>query len=211
MTFPVVIDEPATRPGAGPTPGAVALQAHLTDKFGGTNLGIYNPRDICGNPWPLWKCAPSTHAEGRSGDTGFPVVEPGGHPNGTACATWLVNHAEALGVQRIIWAGRSWNCIDRVWKPYTGRYRHFDHVHWELNRAAASALTVAVIEALETPMIPKFAEKAVFWARAHRLIGDGDVNAPLTKAQAVTILLRFAKLFAPATQKKLGVDKIELD
>ena len=62
------------------------------------------------------------------------------------------------------------------------------------------------------PIIPPWAAKGVYWARATGLIrGDGDVNTPITTAQVVTILLRFAKLFAPATQKKLKVDGIDPD
>lgn len=138
----VTFDPVGARPSDGPEPGAIALQAAILKQFSpAKNLGIYNPRDVCGNPWPKIKCSLSTHAEGRAGDSGFPVIRPEGHPVGTILATTLVMHHEALGIQEVIWAGKCWTSKTEKWKPYKGRSDHFDHVHWTLTRASADALT----------------------------------------------------------------------
>lgn len=60
-------------------------------------------------------------------------------------------------------------------------------------------------------VIPEFAKKAVYWARSKNLIDGSDVNKPITRAQLVVVLLRFAKLFSTSTQKRLGVDQITLE
>ena len=125
-------------------PGAIGLQRAILARFpAARNLGIYNPRDVCGNPWPRIRCALSTHAEGRAGDDGFPTVRPNGHPDGTRLAELLVGQADPLGVQEVIWAGKIWTALRPSWHAYKGRSDHFDHVHWTITRNAAATLTEA--------------------------------------------------------------------
>jgi hypothetical protein len=126
-------------PSGGPTPGARALrdavhQQYFPNTFG--DLGIYNPRDVCGNPWPLWKCAPSQHAYGKAVDFG---VRPIGGPAGDRLAQWLIDLAP-LGVAEVIWNRRRWT-PSTGWRPYTGRSDHRDHVHVALTDRAAQTLT----------------------------------------------------------------------
>lgn len=146
MYATVYTKEPA-RPSGGPLPGTVRLQRFLVDEFDGTNLGIYNPRDVCGNQWPDWECVGSQHARGAAGDIGFPVVRPEGHADGRRLAAHLVEHHRQLGVQEVIFSARRWTNQTGTWKPYTGRSDHFDHVHYALTADAAVNLTAAEIEA----------------------------------------------------------------
>lgn len=135
------------RPSGGPLPGTIRLQRFLVDEFNGQDLGIYVPRDVCGNYWPDWKCSGSQHARGAAGDIGFPTTRPNGHPTGHRLASHLTIHHRELGIQEVIWAGRRWTNQTRVWKPYTGRSDHFDHVHYAQTADAAVNLTAAEIEA----------------------------------------------------------------
>lgn len=137
------------RPSGGPQPGAVALldwlcdESPWADEF--TSLGIYSPRDICGNFWPDWRCTGSQHARGAAGDAGCRVVRPGGLVEGWEAANWLVRNAAILGVQEVIFAGQRWDNQTRRWKVYTGRSDHYDHVHFALNASGARYLTRARI------------------------------------------------------------------
>lgn len=155
-----IFDPVGRVPSKGPQPGAAALHRYTLARFNGRDLGIFNPRDVCGNAWPpkppatKLPCVLSFHAEGRAGDAGFPVQRPNGHPDGSALADWLVANANALGVQEVIWAGRRWTTTTRKWQRYTGRSDHFDHVHWSLNRDAARTLTGAHIEAVTRDAAP---------------------------------------------------------
>jgi len=148
--FPVVYER-ASAPSGGPRPGAKALMRwcleHYTDA---TNLGIYNPRRVRGSS-SAW----SIHAEGRAIDVGFPVVEPGGDPDGGELADRLVEHATELGVQQVIWARRIWRNTRPGWRSYGGTSPHLDHIHAELTRAAGNDLIynqVSRILAKEDPV-----------------------------------------------------------
>lgn len=139
----LVYDPAPRRPSGGIRPGAKVLQRAILGRYPDAyDLGIYNPRDVCGNPWPGWRCSGSMHADGRAGDDGFPTRgHPDGHPAGHALAAELVRLAEALGIQEVIWARRIWTAKVPRWRPYSGRSSHLDHVHWTITLAAAAALT----------------------------------------------------------------------
>lgn len=152
-----------SRPASGPQPGTLTLQRWIIDNWDATdgvddtdptNLGIYNPRDVCGNPWTgpgSWTCAGSQHARGAAGDDGFPRDKhrwPTGHPEGTKLAHWLVAHHHQLGIQEVIWAGHRWTNQTLQWRTYNGRSDHYDHVHWAQTSTAARALTLADITAV---------------------------------------------------------------
>lgn len=166
MTYPATYTPAPSRPASGPQPGTLSLQRWILDLWDAadavddqdpTNLGICNPRDVCGNLWPNWDCSGSQHARGAAGDDGFPVDRqrwPSGHPEGTKLARWLVANHRALGIQEVIWAGKRWTNQTLEWRPYTGRSDHFDHVHWAQNSAGAAGLTVAQIEAVAPKPTP---------------------------------------------------------
>lgn len=145
-----------SQPSGGPLPGTVRLQRRLVDEFQGQDLGIYNPRDVCGNLWPKWKCVGSQHARGAAGDVGFPILRPNGHPTGHRLANHLVANHRQLGVQEVIWAGRRWSNQTSAWSSYDGRSDHFDHVHYALTSDASVNLTDAEIDAtFHQPQQPK--------------------------------------------------------
>lgn len=163
MAFPVTYTPEPSRPSGGAQPGTKTLLGWIVSPTGWdaadafddqdpTNLGIYNPRDVCGNQWPNWKCKGSQHARGAAGDAGFPIVT-GGHPEGHKLATWLVAYHAELGVQEVIWAERRWhNGLGWLpfakWPKYTGRSKHLDHVHFAQNDAGAKGLTLEMILAV---------------------------------------------------------------
>lgn len=145
----------AERIAPGPTPGARALMKVILARHPrARNLGIYAPRNVRGAG------SLSLHAEGRAGDTGFPMDDGRGSAAGYELVEELRENAGDLGVQAIIYDRRIWSAKSpgRKGRPYTGAAPHFDHVHWELTRAAASGLTVARIKrilgaAVEPPVL----------------------------------------------------------
>ena len=139
MTYPTAYIAAASPPSGGPRQGSRNLMAAvLAAHPGATNLGIYNPRDVCGNTWPNFKCAPSQHATGRACDFGIP---PSRRPSlGEAIAQALVAHAPELGISEVIWNRRRWIAL-YGWRTYTGRSPHLDHVHVTLHPEAADRLT----------------------------------------------------------------------
>lgn len=157
MTFPVVYTKEPSSPATGPQPGTRALYDFINGTFDLAvagdeihGLGIFNPRDIYGNPWPKWKGNPkkgSQHAAGRAGDSGVAVV-PGGHPEGHRLAKWLVENHAALGIQEVIWAEHRWTNQRPDFVAYHGPSKHLDHVHWCQTDQASKQLTLAAIQAI---------------------------------------------------------------
>lgn len=146
-----------TKPAKGPQPGTVRLTnwtiaswdaADKIDNVDPVSWGIFVPRDICGNLWPDWRCVGSQHARGAASDIKFPVVRPGGHPEGWKYARWLVKNYRHLGIQEVIWAGQRWTNQTLEWRPYDGRSDHFDHVHWAQSASPALRLTYEEIVAV---------------------------------------------------------------
>lgn len=131
--------EPARACTDGPAPGAREFMAWFLGRYaqlGGTNLGIYNCRTVRGGS------TTSLHGEGRAVDFG---VRPLSAEWGWVLARLLVAHSKALGVQCVIWDRRIWSGshADAGFRVYGGSHPHTDHLHVELSRAAAQALTAA--------------------------------------------------------------------
>lgn len=173
MGYPTTYVKAATPPSSGPTPGARALlAAGLTVEPFAFNLGIYNPRDVCGNPWPDFQCAPSQHATGLAVDFGIP---PDYRPAaGRHLAALLVLHAAELGVTEVIWERRRWTAA-AGWQPYTGRSPHLDHVHVTIHPEAGRRLTTA--EALAALAVTSLSLSADDRAVAARITAAGDAMA----------------------------------
>jgi len=79
----------------------------------------------------------SLHAVGRAADVMVPRQSLAG-PEGTSLANWLVENAQALGVQLVIWDHSVWQGSsrpERRFTPYSGPNPHVDHVHVELTAA----------------------------------------------------------------------------
>ena len=143
MTYPTAYLPAGTPPSGGPRPGTTA-RFKVIDRLWPpvTFLGIYNPRDVCGNPWPGFKCSPSQHATGRAVDIGIPLALPlaARLKLGDAIAAALVDHAADLGVSEVIWWRRRWTSATG-WRAYSGRSPHEDHIHVTLHPTAADRLT----------------------------------------------------------------------
>ena len=85
-------------------------------------------------PSSLQSGVASMHATGRALD-----VFIRGAP-GDALAGWLVSHAEAIGVQYVIWDRTQWSSA-HGFTAYGGPSPHDDHIHLELTHAAAAMQT----------------------------------------------------------------------
>ncbi len=120
----------------GSTPGARTLRDVLIANYPAIgSIGVYNCRVIAGTN------SMSLHGVGRALDVMIPTV--GGDANNTAgdeIAAWLIENADALGLQLIIWDRTIWSTSrspgNRV-RAYSGSSPHIDHLHIEVNEAAA--------------------------------------------------------------------------
>ena len=126
----------------GLTPGAGALRTYLSAKFPQAwHIGGYSCRAIVGV-----SSQASVHATGRALDVHIEVAESSAADNdeGDPVGNFLIEHAEHIGIQYIIWDRGSWRADradgDKV-RPYTGAHPHNDHLHVELSVAAGDAET----------------------------------------------------------------------
>lgn len=87
----------------------------------------------------------SVHSIGRALD--LMIATTGGDADNTAgdaVANWLVEHAQEIGVQIVIWDRSSWRAerpAGTKLQPYTGPIPHIDHIHMELNLDGANRRT----------------------------------------------------------------------
>jgi len=64
--------------------------------------------------------------------------------NGSRLANWLVQNAEAIGIQLVVWTRTAWvagGAAGGRWAEYTGESPHEDHVHLDLSPAGAMRQT----------------------------------------------------------------------
>lgn len=116
-------------PSGGPTAGALAMRDHWARFSGGLGSdGIYNDRNVR---------IKSLHSVGRAFDARCNGRDRTQRAIGDRWVTWVAARWETLGVQYIIWCGRSWR-PDRGWRPYHGTDSHHGHIHAELTRAGAA-------------------------------------------------------------------------
>ncbi|MFZ9887332.1 MAG: hypothetical protein ACO3JL_07505 [Myxococcota bacterium] len=120
---------------SGPTAGALTLRDHLLAQFPQIDqIGIYNCRVIAGTN------AMSLHGVGRALDIMVSTVA-GDADNGAGdpIGHWLIENAELLGVQTVIWDSVIWRVS---YSPrahsYAGSNPHIDHLHVEINLEAAA-------------------------------------------------------------------------
>ena len=121
------------------TAGAEQLKKFIKSRYPGVSkIGGYNCRPNRRTPSKT-----SIHGVGRALDIMIPTVS--GRANsavGDPIATWLVQNAEAIGVQFIIWNRTKWSGSrsGRKHARYGGG-SHIDHLHVELNRDGAARRT----------------------------------------------------------------------
>lgn len=88
----------------------------------------------------------SVHSIGRAIDLSIRVASSTEADNtaGDPVANWLLENAQDIGVQIIVWDRASWNSArspgSRL-NPYTGPIPHIDHIHVELNLDGANRRT----------------------------------------------------------------------
>lgn len=140
----------------GITPGGEILRQYLYDHFPQiASIGGYACRQNTANLNEL-----SVHGTGRALDIMIPVVgadSDADNDAGDPIGNWLIENAEAIGIQYIIWdqwtwsASRSAGAKDR---SYGGPNPHVDHLHVELSQAASENTTDWFSGVVSPPTIP---------------------------------------------------------
>lgn len=139
-------------------PWAVSAAQEIGTKFGLKTIGGWRASD----PYP-------DHPSGLALDLmtnniGAPTVR---NPTGTAISDYLIANASRLGVDYIIWNGKSWNSRRKTWANYTGSNPHTDHVHVTFNKTAPTGGGAVVdVPGGSTPLSNPF--------------GGGDLLTPLS-------------------------------
>jgi hypothetical protein len=129
------VSPPVSGCSGGLRPGAVEFSSDLKALFPQiADIAGYCCRDICADP-PSGEM--SIHGTGRALDLFLPL-DGGDADNaaGDVIANWLIEHAEEVGVQLIIWHRWMWIAdADPGSKsqPYPGLNPHINHIHVELS------------------------------------------------------------------------------
>jgi hypothetical protein len=147
-------------------PGAVALLRWLEGRWPqGWSGGIYNCRPVRGRQ------SMSVHAEGRAVDFMLPGRS---NPAGIDIVRALGADGDRNGIQTVIWDRRIWSRRSPNGRAYTGVNPHTDHLHIELNRSAASSLTVERLGGIPTgtprPTVRR-GDRGAHVANVQRLLG----------------------------------------
>jgi hypothetical protein len=135
-------DAPAWRGGSGCAGGLKAgareLRTFLDQKFGAiTSIGGYACRPNTANTSKT-----SVHGTGRALDVMIPKSRGSAdNTKGDAVAHWLIEHAQEIGVQLIIWDRSIWRANGRNEGAYGGPHPHDDHLHVEITDEAAAKQT----------------------------------------------------------------------
>lgn len=141
-------DSTGTKCSGGPRPGAIVVGKWSKAHWGLPLIGIYNCRPSRSGT------SLSTHGEGRGIDAHVHTRASEAPPTpaekavGDAIWAFYIAHAETVGVQAVIWLDQRWDARTRQVKHYSGPF-HGNHVHIELCRPAAEALTPAVLDGLD--------------------------------------------------------------
>ncbi len=151
-------DGPGSRCSGGATQGALALGRYVREQFpdlvdqsiDGHGIQIYNCRNVRGGS------GLSVHATGRAVDIFIPTLRGGAADNskGDVIASWLVENADRIGVQMIIWDRTIWKASGGTPRDrcYAGTHPHNDHVHVELSLPASHMATPFFTEGPDAPV-----------------------------------------------------------
>jgi hypothetical protein len=135
----------------GLKPGAAKLRDYIYTYFPQTyQIGGFSCRAIVGNSSSM-----SVHATGRALDIMIPTI--GGEANnslGDPIGNWLIENAETIGIQFIIWDNWTWRADRSAPKDrsYGGAHPHHDHLHVELSEEAANLGTAFFQAPFEPPV-----------------------------------------------------------
>lgn len=123
----------------GMTSGARILGDYLVEHFRSNMYQGYACRTIRGTSNSM-----SVHGTGRALDV-FITLDKGSADNdkGDPIANWLVEHAEEIGIQYIVWDRTQWKGYTSGTKDsyYGGVHPHHDHLHIELTQEASRKQT----------------------------------------------------------------------
>ncbi len=176
-------------------PHVAAYGDELLQMFGLKTIGGWRKSD----PYPDH---PGGYAlDLMTNDVGSPTVR---NPKGDAISNYLIANADRLGVDYIIWNGKSWNSRRRSWANYSGSNPHTDHVHVSFLKKPGTG--GAPIQLGDTSGVtPTGIASKLF-----------DIDGFIQKAQGTTMTLGAAMFgivligtgivlaVRPAIQKKLG-------
>lgn len=123
-------------------PGTLAFATYLRRRF--PQIRAAGGFDCCrqntGNTAYL-----SVHSIGRAIDLMIPTIAgDADNTAGDAVANWLVENAQRIGVQLVVWDRTGWNgsrAPGTKVRPYTGPIPHVDHIHMELSVDGANRRT----------------------------------------------------------------------
>jgi MYXO-CTERM domain-containing protein len=135
----------------GITSGTDILRDYIYAHFAQTyEIGGYACRPIVGNESQM-----SVHGTGRALDIMLPL-DAGEADNdlGDPIGNWLIENAEAIGIQYIIWDLYTW-MAERTpgakGKDYGGTHPHHDHLHVELSVEMSNQTTNWFEDAVDPP------------------------------------------------------------
>ena len=138
----------------GMTTGASELSDFLETNFQQVSqVGGYSCRSIVGNSSRM-----SVHGTGRALDIHIPLRN--GHADseaGDPIGNWLIENAESIGIQYIIWNRTQWTAErspGAKTRRYNGSHPHNDHLHVELSADAGQASTPWFSGPRDTPQTP---------------------------------------------------------
>ena len=119
-------------------PGAQALREYIRERWAPpvTDIGGYHCRAILfDNSRPT-----SIHGMGRALDIMVDGTTPEGLRTGNEIRNFLINNAEQLGIQRVIWNRHTWAANQDGWRTFSAADEspHVDHLHIEVNIEAGN-------------------------------------------------------------------------
>ena len=136
------------------TDGGAVLRDYLLAYFPQIDvIGGYSCRPIVGNPSQT-----SVHATGRALDLMIRTTADSDADNdlGDPVAHWLIQNAEFIGIQFIIWDQTTWGAEREAGnkeREYGGPNPHIDHLHIELSTEAGAMQTAWFASELEPPIL----------------------------------------------------------
>ena len=134
------------------------------------SIGGYSCRGIVGNESVL-----SVHASGRALDIMIRTIDgEADNSAGDVIGNWLIEQAEVIGIQYIIWDRWRWSgSRDPRDASYGGSHPHHDHLHVELSVDAANLIT----DFFHSPMQPPDILSCGTIAAEGGIIDDGELCA----------------------------------
>jgi hypothetical protein len=177
----VAYEGAGSRCQGGPTEGAEELGRYLRSNFpdlvdqtvSGRGIQIYACRNIRGGR------GLSVHSTGRALDVFIPTGRGGAANNakGDVIANWLVQNADRIGIQMLIWDRTIWKASGGIPRDrcYQGAHPHNDHIHVEISDDAAD---------LNTPFFRGEAEPPMSGgddSRADSPVAPGGNDAPINR------------------------------